>query len=662
MTRLLYEGSLKKWWGRSFLQNHCATNHVALLIGGLILRAHGVSGSRDYIKKSMTSLESNMRLLTLIKDGSLNEGVGYVGYTVRSFSQYVHLAERHLNVNHRGNPWFVEHFNFIYYTILPGIGKTIGLADSPATWFYGPESQLVFLDSFFLKNGWGNWLASQIRKNRADAQNRVASQRYVTLHTEFIWYNASIGETPPPNVEDAALHHFTDVGLITYRSGSLSNRQSTFFSLKAGKLHGEAVYDLIYGFDSINDRPNGWYMFNPGHEHPDQTSFTFYPRGVPVVTDNMYSPKYTHLENVIMFAPFNQSECQQPWAGQLGDCKKFLMWKNGEERTNHGEILFRDVTSDGVVTSVSESTHAYSSKLGLRSVIRATVLLPEDVLLVVDSIALQPDSQLQVASSYFNNRELKFAPWRSESDGDVTNGVTINETQSSYAKDPVVFWVSDDGRSPLANVSTVVYPSVGGVNKGISNVNVTYPLRRRTSLVSVLIGSSADVYDVTVEYVNAEYVITVQSVDRTTIVHIPCFEKSSPYDHDVIKLLSNNLRASSATHELSFRIPSVQRFRPDATVTSERRWKKRVQLSDKKSRNIRNTLEKRDSDYPDTLLERDGKPKHRHTPAIGAPLYVICVVALVLVLFKRLFFKRLRYSNILCLRKCLKVVPGFQAR
>ena len=69
MTRLLYEGSLKKWWGRSFLQNHCATNHVALLIGGLILRAHGVSGSRDYIKKSMTSLESNMRLLTLIKDG-----------------------------------------------------------------------------------------------------------------------------------------------------------------------------------------------------------------------------------------------------------------------------------------------------------------------------------------------------------------------------------------------------------------------------------------------------------------------------------------------------------------------------------------------------------------------------------------------------------------
>ena len=667
MTKVLYEGSQKKWWGRAYLQNHCATNYVALLTSGIMLRAHGIPGAKDYIKKSMTSLEANMRLLTLIKDGSLNEGVGYVGYTVRSFSQYVHLAERHLNINHRDNPWFVEHFNYIYYTILPGLGKNIGLADSPATWFYGPESQLVFLDSFFLKNGWGNWLASEIRKNRADAQNRVASQRYVTLHTEYIWFNASIPATPPPNFDDSALHHFSDIGLVTYRNGGLGNRQSTFFSLKAGKLHGEAVYDLIYGYDSVNDKPNGWYMFNPGHEHPDQSAFTFYPRGVPVVTDNMYSPKFSHLENVIMFAPYNLSACQQPWAGQLGGCKRFLTWKNGDEKTNHGEILFRDVTSDGIVTTVAESTHAYTSKLGLESVIRATVLLPEDVLVVVDSISLKRESELQLASSYFNNRELKFVTWRSENDNDVINGVTINETQSSYAKDPIIFWLTDEGRSPVANVTTVQYSSVGGVNKGISNVNVTYPLhRKQTSLVSVLIGSSADVYDVTVQYTNLEYVITVQSAERTTTVHLPCLKKAKQFNNDAIQLTQVTHKPSELgaprTHQHSFTIPSVARFRPDESVTSQPSWVKQIQLSDKRSRNLRNTLEKRDSDYQDMSAFRYETLESRAiSPSVGAPLYLLFVVFLVLIIFKRFFFKRLRYSNMFCIRLCLRKLPCFRS-
>lgn len=67
----------------------------------------------------------------------------------------------------------------------------MAIADSNYNWFYGPESQLVFLDKFVMRNGSGNWLADQIRKNRVVEGPGTPSkgQRWCTLHTEFLWYD-----------------------------------------------------------------------------------------------------------------------------------------------------------------------------------------------------------------------------------------------------------------------------------------------------------------------------------------------------------------------------------------------------------------------------------------------------------------------------------------
>ena len=66
----------------------------------------------------------------------------------------------------------------------------MAIADSNYNWFYGPESQLVFLDKFVMRNGSGNWLADQIRRNRVVEGPGTPSkgQRWCTLHTEFLWY------------------------------------------------------------------------------------------------------------------------------------------------------------------------------------------------------------------------------------------------------------------------------------------------------------------------------------------------------------------------------------------------------------------------------------------------------------------------------------------
>lgn len=78
---------------------------------------------------------------------------------------------------------------FSVFSLSPGFQRTVAIADSNYNWFYGPESQLVFMDRYVLRNGSGNWLAELIHQNRVTEGPGQAGkgQRWCTLHTEFIW-------------------------------------------------------------------------------------------------------------------------------------------------------------------------------------------------------------------------------------------------------------------------------------------------------------------------------------------------------------------------------------------------------------------------------------------------------------------------------------------
>ncbi|XP_078365141.1 dermatan-sulfate epimerase-like protein [Oculina patagonica] len=418
VTKELYERSYDKklWWGTSYLQNHVATNYMAIFTGALIVVRNKELEGEKWISRAHLMLSRNLELFNYVVDGSVDEGVAYGTYTSRSLTQYVFLALRHFRVDFTGNHWLKEHFWFLYYTVFSRFSETVGIGDSNRNWFYGPESQLVFLDNYVLRNGLGNWLALQIRgrKAREGPVGQARSHKICMLHTEFLFYNASIKERAQPNPSLPRLHVFSDWGVVTYGGGvdvSYSNNTrnpqgGTFLSFKCSVLHGRAINAIVRrkGF-----RPwlKGWKTFNPGHEHPDQGSFVFAPNGVPFITETFYAPKYTWLNNALVFGPSPNSECFSPFEGQKGECNRWFNFKTMAAWTAEGEVISASSEGDMVFTS-GEMSQWYRDELGLLSVYRCLIMLTPSVLLVVDHIERKMESQASIMSAFFHNVDHPF--------------------------------------------------------------------------------------------------------------------------------------------------------------------------------------------------------------------------------------------------------------
>ncbi|MBN3299398.1 DSE epimerase, partial [Amia calva] len=444
-TRYMYEKSYIRGWGFQYLHNHQPTNCVALLTGSLVLMNQGyLQEAYLWMKQVLAIMEKSLVLLQDVTDGSLYEGVAYGTYTTRSLFQYIFLVQRHFDIAHFDHPWLKKHFAFLYRTILPGFERTVAIADSNYNWFYGPESQLVFLDKYVIRNGSGNWLAELIHKNRVVEGPGQAGkgQRWCTLHTEFLWYDSNLSSTPPPDFGQSRMHFFEDWG--------------------------RAIYDIVHQ-KKYKDWINGWRNFNAGHEHPDQNSFTFAPNGVPFITEALYGPKYTFLNNAVMFSPAVSDNCFVPWEGQLTEnCNsKWLKYKHGSAADTQGRVLAA-IESNGLVFIQGEGKGAYNSDLKIKSFKRNLLLLHPQLLLLVDQINLEKDSPIEQMSSYFHNTDLPFE----ETVIDGVHGALIRHRGELYK----MFWMDDTGYSDKGVLGYRRYPP-GYPYDGSNYVNVTMPLK-----------------------------------------------------------------------------------------------------------------------------------------------------------------------------------------
>ncbi|XP_022082422.1 dermatan-sulfate epimerase-like protein [Acanthaster planci] len=489
VTEEMYKYSRTRNWGSQYIQNHVATNYLSLLHGSLVASIHQVPNADKWVQHVQENFGKTMRLLNHVIDGSLDEGVAYGSYTSRSVTQYAYLALRHLGVDYTQDLWMKEHFWFYYNTIMPNFERTVGIADSNSNWFYGPESQLVFLDTFVMRNGYGNWLAQEIRKHRVmERKSRLApseSQRWCTLHTEFLWYDPTVSPVAPPRSGTHDLHMFSDWGVVTYSKVDPSLTDDTFLAFKSGKMHGRGIFDLVQK-DMYASWVNKWKSFNPGHEHPDQNMFVFAPNGQPFITDGLYGPKYSFLNNVIMFSPSPTSGCFQPWEGQLGECKKWLDWRK-EEAAEYGGELITASTSDGMVHLSGEAADGYNSKMRLKSVYRSLVLLTPGLLVVLDHIQTRSKSPLTHAAAFFNNVENTFEQERL--------GRLYGAKATIKGEDYKMFWVSPEGRSPKASFSKQSHPSEFR-SRETNFVNITFKLRPRlTRMAFAFCGPSEKIVD-----------------------------------------------------------------------------------------------------------------------------------------------------------------------
>ena len=484
VTKELYERSYDKalWWGSSYLQNHVATNYMAIFTGALIVARHKQPEAEKWMSRAHLMLSRNLELLNYIVDGSIDEGVAYSTYTSRSLTQYVFLALRHFRIDFTRSPWLKEHFWFLHYTVLSGFRETVGIGDSNRNWFYGPESQLVFLDNYVLRNGLGNWLARRIREHRVLKAPfaQAPSHRNCMLHTEFLFYNASIKERAQPNPSLPRLHVFSDWGVVTYGGGvdtqsNSRHERGTFLSFKCGVLHGRAINSVVR-CKNFRSWIKGLKNFNPGHEHPDQGSFVFAPNGVPFITETRYAPKYTWLNNAIVFGPSSNSECSRPFEGQIGECSRWFNFKTMAAWKAKGEVISASSEGDMVFTS-GEMSQWYREELGLLSVYRCLIMLTPSVLLVVDHIERTLAGRASIMSAFFHNTDHSFS----------LNSDSTAATHASVSIDGLihkVYWFNLESREEtLAHAG---HYSTSYKSMRTNYLNITTPLNGRYTRTAYL--------------------------------------------------------------------------------------------------------------------------------------------------------------------------------
>jgi hypothetical protein len=394
----LFNAANKVWWGRSYIHNHVATNYMALLTAALVLKPYYPKRVLAWQEKSINALNATMEFLKLVVDGSFQEGVSYGTYTMRSLTQFMFISERHFARNYRTNNWLRKHFDFLLYTIIPGFQLTVGFADSNPNWAYGPESQLEFLESYLHTDGRAKWLSNEIKSHRVNKVNYINRRDYKSqVHTEFLFLNSSL---KPKRASEVKLHVFSDWGVLTYGGGIPDPH--VFLSFKCSHLHGRAI-NLLRPSLNFNTQRG----FVPGHEQPDQGSFVFVTKDQAVITEPRYAPKYTYLQNTLMFGPSNKG-CTRPYLGQLGECK---MWFNHkfDSRTwgARGELVGYSRENDVIFMS-GDMTQVYDKDLGLTTVYRALVMLAPNVLVVVDIVRFRADSVTSHASAFFHNSDFVF--------------------------------------------------------------------------------------------------------------------------------------------------------------------------------------------------------------------------------------------------------------
>lgn len=332
-------------------------------------------------------------------------------------------------------------------------------------------------------------------------------------------YDPGLIPKAPSDFGTSQLHYFEDWGVVTYGSALPADTNHTFLSFKSGKLGGRAIYDIVHR-NKYKEWVKGWRNFNAGHEHPDQNSFTFAPNGVPFITEALYGPKYTLLNNVVLFGSSVSDSCFKPWAGQVTETcdSKWLKYKAGLAADAQGNVEVA-MQRQGMVFIRGEGHSAYNPELKIRNFQRNMLLLHPQLLLLVDHIHLQTDSPTRAMSAFFHNTDLPFQ----DTKVDGVHGAFVTHGQDKYK----MFWMDDTGHSNKGMLGYWNYPR-GYPYNGSNYVNVTIPLRYpHTRVAYIFFGPGVDVQSFSVRSDDQRVDIYLATKHQTYTIYLLTAEVTS---------------------------------------------------------------------------------------------------------------------------------------
>jgi len=350
------------WWHRFYLQNHLWVNVCGLGTAGLALFDESDEAGL-WAGLAVTKLATTRDALG--PDGASHEGLGYWQYGAEYLLKFNHLAEDVLGIDLYDSPWWANTAKYCLYLSLPRAAWTsrnclVDLADSPRYHWYGPDHILRHLAARY-HDGHAQWLARQI-----DEANLAApSASWLNL----IWHDPSIPAKHPNGLP--AVHWFDDMGIVSARSDWSGSEALVVF--KCGPFIGHKAIEA-FSYD-----PGG------GHVHADAGHFVLFADGQWLVRDNGYRGNRTDEHNTLLVNG----------RGQIGEGDTSFAGRQCLSVRARPRI--RAVVTDPEFDHLAgDVTEAYPKDLGLKRFVRHLLFLKPDVLLVLDEVLCDRESNLEL--------------------------------------------------------------------------------------------------------------------------------------------------------------------------------------------------------------------------------------------------------------------------
>ncbi len=365
MFEMAAKGEL--WWHNLYMQNHLWVNICGLGAAGLAVFDEAGDDALLWVGMAVQKLETTMSILG--PDGAGHEGVGYWEYGVEHMLKLMQLTEDLLDIDFHDQAWWKNAARYSLYLSLPRsswarYNSVASFADSPPHHWYGPDHILRHLATRY-NDGYAQWLADQVDTAEIESSNA----QWLNL----IWYKPSVPLRHPRTLP--TLHHFTDMGIVSARSGWTGDEN--LVALKCGPFIGhKAIMEFTYD-------PGGH------HTHPDAGHFVVFANGEWLFNDDGVGPKWTNQHNTLLIGG----------KGQLGEgSDNFESWES--LRTRARPRILTAVSEPQYDHIAADVTPAYSDDRGLKRFVRHLLFVKPDVLLVLDDVVCGSQK----------NMELRFHP------------------------------------------------------------------------------------------------------------------------------------------------------------------------------------------------------------------------------------------------------------
>lgn len=383
------EFATRPWpeWESAWLQNHLWVNASGLAAAGFALYGE-YDGAGAWISFAEGKFGRTLELLG--PDGASHEGINYWSYGIDHLLKYLYLSRGLLGVDHFDNAWFKHAAEYRLHSGIPSgdwrrENTTVDYGDSYRRDHTGPDYILHALAAEY-RDGHAQWLAGKLD----DSGAQLSSWKWL----DYLWYDPTVKMEPPAGLP--TMHHFTDMGIVSARSGW--NGDEAFVYFQCGPYIGhKALFEMPYCASSAH------------HTHPDRNQFVLHGAGEWLIRDDGNRGKYTSQHNTLVI----------DGGEQLGGGDSIFDGRVLHALKAAPRVLRAD-HSDALDHIAGDATAAYPPETGLKRFRRHLLFLKPDILIVIDDIRLAGDHDL----------ELRFHPEQQEAS---LEGTTIR-TAGAKAK------------------------------------------------------------------------------------------------------------------------------------------------------------------------------------------------------------------------------------